>query len=75
MRTNKVSLKRQIKNLNNLIAMKCLECSNCQIKEVLLCEIKGCPLWEKRPVKAKGLYTLIGYLKQKNKQNIEAEKI
>lgn len=72
MKTNKISLKRQIKNLNDLVAMKCLECSNCQIKEVLLCEIKGCPLWKNRPNKAKGLYILVRHLKQNNSKNFEA---
>lgn len=66
MKTNKLYLKKQIKHLQKLISMKCLDCTNCQPKEILLCEIKGCPLWEKRPIKANGLYTLIKRLKQNN---------
>ena len=74
MKTNKISLKRQIKHLQNLISMKCLDCTCCQINKIIYCEIKGCPLWEKRPTQAKGVYTLIKRLKQKNLGLYEADK-
>lgn len=35
------------------IALKCLDCTAMQIKEIALCEIKECPLWIFRPYKAK----------------------
>ena len=74
MKTNKISLKKQIKYLRDLISMKCLDCTCCQPKEIFLCEIKGCPLWEKRPIEATGLYTLIKRLKQNNIGLYEANK-
>lgn len=73
MRTKKRDLKRVIKYLHESISSKCLECCCCQIKEVILCNILGCPLWDLRPKTAKGLHTLIERLKQKNNQNIEAK--
>jgi hypothetical protein len=73
MKTNKISLKKQIKHLLDLISMKCLDCTCCQPKEIILCEIEGCPLWEKRPLKTKGLYTLVKRLKQKNPGLYEAK--
>jgi hypothetical protein len=66
MQTKKLQLKKEIKELRKIIAMKCLDCVNCQAKEVLNCQITGCPLWEKRPKELRGLYTLIKELKQKN---------
>lgn len=74
MKTNKILLKKQIKNLRNLISMKCLDCTCCQIKEIIDCEINSCPLWEKRPTKAKGVYNLIKRLKEKNQGLYEANK-
>lgn len=73
MKTNKISLKRQIKYLQKTIYLKCLECCNCQIKEVIDCEVKGCPLWETRPVEANGLYVLVKQLRKKNLTNSEAK--
>ena len=73
MKTNKVSLKKQIRHLQDLISMKCLDCTCCQVKEIINCEITGCPLWEKRPLEAKGLYTLVKRLKQKNPDLYEAK--
>lgn len=74
MRTNKISLKKQIKHLRNLISIKCLDCTCCQIREIIHCEIKGCPLWKERPNEAKGVYTLIKRLKEKNLGLYEANK-
>jgi len=74
MRTKKLILKKEIKNLYKTIHMKCLECCCSQIKEVLLCDIPGCPLWELRPKEAKGLQALIKRLKQKNSDVSEAKK-
>ena len=66
MKTKKLELKNQIKKLKNAIAMKCLDCVCCQPKEILKCQISGCPLWKERPKKLEGLYTLIKELKKKN---------
>lgn len=74
MKTKKIALKRKIKNLRTTIFMKCLDCTCCQPKEILLCEIQGCPLWEFRPKETNGLYTLINQLKQKNLGLYEANK-
>ena len=73
MKTNKILLKKQIKHLQKLVFMKCLDCTCCQPREIILCKIKGCSLWEKRPLEAKGLYSLIKRLKQKNFTNSEAK--
>ncbi len=73
MKTKKNNLKKIIKILQAAIFSKCLECSNYQIKEVLFCNILGCPLWDLRPKQATGLYILIEKLKQKNNRNIEAK--
>lgn len=74
MKTKKLTLKKEIKYRDQAIFMKCLDCCCCQIKEILLCEIPGCPLWNFRPNAGKGLYTLIKLLKQKNPQLYEANK-
>lgn len=66
MKTNKLGLKKEIKYRDQAIFSKCLDCCCCQIKEILLCETQGCPLYELRPKEPKGLYTLIEKLKQKN---------
>lgn len=66
MKTRKIALKKEIKYLRQSIFMKCLDCTCCQPKEILLCEIPGCPLWTLRPKKLEGLYVLIEKLKQKN---------
>lgn len=72
MRTNKINLKREIKILRKIIAMKCVDCVCCQPKEILRCEIKGCPLWEKRPRELRGVYSLMKELKRKNIRDYEA---
>lgn len=74
MKIKKITLKKEIKNLRQSIFMKCLDCTCCQPKEILLCEKNGCPLWKKRPTKTKGLYTLIKKLKQKNPDLYEVKK-
>jgi len=74
MKTKKLILKKEIKYRDEAIFMKCLDCCCCQIKEILLCEIPGCPLWKLRPKEGKGLYTLIKQLKQKNLGLYEANK-
>lgn len=74
MRTNKKGLKKQVNNLTKLIRMKCLECTCYQPKEIRLCEIRLCPLWKNRPVKSRGLYTLIKQMKKKETAFSEAEK-
>ena len=74
MKTNKLSLKKEIKYRDEAIFMKCLDCCCCEIKEILLCNKPGCPLWELKPKKAKGLYALIKRLKQKNPEFYEAKK-
>ena len=66
MKTKKVQLKNQIKELRKIIAMKCLDCLCCQPKEIMKCEITGCPLWKNRPKKIRGLYILIKELKKIN---------
>ncbi|MBI4973315.1 hypothetical protein HZC27_01765 [Candidatus Roizmanbacteria bacterium] len=66
MKTQKIALKKEMKSLRQSIFMKCLDCTCCQSKEILLCEIPGCPLWNLRPKKLEGLYVLIEKLKQKN---------
>ncbi len=73
MKTNKLNLKKEIKDLKRIISMKCLDCVNCQPKEILMCEITGCPLWEERPKELKGLYTYIKDLRQKNLGCYEAK--
>lgn len=72
MRTNKLALKNQIKDYKKAIAMKCLDCVNCQPTEILRCQITGCPLWNFRPKNMKGLYTLIKVLKKNNPSFYEA---
>lgn len=59
-------LKKEISDLQQTISMKCLECCNCEIQEVKVCLITGCPLWKKKPVEAKGLHTLVKQLRQNN---------
>lgn len=73
MKTTKLLLKQEIRNNRKKDCMKCLECSRFQIKEILLCEVPGCPLWEERPKEAKGLHTLVKQLRQKNNDVSEAE--
>lgn len=73
MKIKQVELKKQIKNLRTHIFMKCLECTNCQPKEILRCQSYECPLWKERPVEAKGLYTLIKRLRQNNNEFHEAK--
>lgn len=72
MKKTKYDLKKEIKCLRETVTLKCLECCNYQIQEVTECNVPGCPLWEERPKEAKGLYTLIKQLRQKNLVNIEA---
>lgn len=72
MKTKKLELRNEIKVLKKVIAAKCLDCVCCQPLEIGGCEIKDCPLWQKRPQKLKGLYTLIKELKEKNNGFYEA---
>ncbi len=74
MKTRKIALKKAIKNLRRSIFMKCLDCTCCQPKEIFLCEVPGCPLWNLRPKEGKGLLTLIDRLKQKNPDLYVAKK-
>jgi len=74
MKKTKVDLKRQIKHLQKIISLKCLECTNLQIHEVSACAITGCPLWSERPREAIGLRTLIKQLRQQETTIIEAKK-
>jgi hypothetical protein len=69
----KNELKKQMNYLKNLIDSKCLECTNYQPDEVVLCEIKDCPLWTERPKDKKGLYSLSRQLKRKKIKNFEAK--
>lgn len=66
MKIKKTDLKKKINILQEAIYSKCLDCTCCQPKEILLCEIQGCPLWEFRPIEKKGLQILIKRLKEKN---------
>ncbi len=72
MKTKKLDLKKEIKNLKNIISLKCFDCVCCQPLEIAKCDITGCPLWEIRPKKLKGLYTLVKVLKEKNPEFYEA---
>jgi hypothetical protein len=74
MKTRKIDLKNQIKELRKVIAMNCLDCVCCQPKEVLACEMNNCPAWQERPKEARGLYILVKELKKKNLGDYEAEK-
>lgn len=76
----KNDLKKEVKHLQKIIFLKCIECCNCSqsssnIKEIINCNIPGCPLWIERPIEAKGLYTLIKQLRQKNIEISEANKL
>lgn len=66
MKTNKLNLKKEIKDLKKAIFKKCLDCVCCQPKEILRCEITGCSLWEKRPRELRGLYILAKQLRKQN---------
>jgi len=66
MKIKKTDLKKKINTLQEVVYSKCLDCCCLQTKEILFCEIQGCPLWEHRPKQTKRLYTLIKRLKQKN---------
>lgn len=74
MRTKKIELKNQINNYKKVIAEKCLECVCCQPREILICDIFGCPLWQYRPKIINGLYILANGLREKNNGFFEAEK-
>ena len=74
MKTRKHELKNEIKTLKNAIAAKCLDCVCCQPKEIIRCQITGCPLWDKRPKELTGVYLLMKVLKEKNPGFFEAEK-
>jgi len=74
MKTKKIDLKKQIKLLKKTIFLKCLECTNCQIREVTGCDTSGCPLWSERPIEAIGLHTLIKQLRIKETDIPEAKK-
>jgi len=69
----KTALKKQVAYLKEIINAKCLECCCYQPDEVVLCEIKDCPLWTERPTNKKGLYSLSRKLKRKKIKNSEAE--
>ena len=73
MKTNKISLKKEIKHLHEAIFMKCLDCSCYQPTEIIDCKIKVCPLWEERPKETRGLYSLTKKLKQKSSRFFEAK--
>ncbi|MCX6731076.1 MAG: hypothetical protein NTZ55_04455 [Candidatus Roizmanbacteria bacterium] len=79
MKIKKAKLRKEIKHLRQTIFLKCLECNNChqasgQIKEVIECDITGCPLWGERPLEAKGLFTLIRRLRKIISTSSEADK-
>ena len=49
-RDNFIKLKlRKINSPTKRIKMKCLDCSNFCRKEIELCTVNSCPLWEVRP--------------------------
>lgn len=66
MKTRKNDLKNKIHQLEEVVAMKCLDCVCCFPKEIKQCQIKDCPLWNERPTEIKGLYILAKRLKGKN---------
>ena len=70
----KTTLKKEISHLKKLIYSKCLDCTNYQPKEIVLCPVKNCSLWKVRPQKKRGLYSLAKHLKQENLINIEVNK-
>lgn len=75
MRTKKTVLKRDISVLRKAIFSKCLDCVCCQPTLVIGCEISTCPLWQLRPKKLKGLYSLAKELRKSNIGFYEAEKM
>lgn len=66
MKTSKNQLKREIKMLKNSIAEKCLDCLCLQPKEIIHCQNRSCPLWNCKPYRLVGIYTLAKKLKEKN---------
>jgi predicted nucleic acid binding AN1-type Zn finger protein len=66
MKTKKIELKNIIKDYKKAIAMNCLDCVCCQPKEVIICGISNCSLYEKRPKELKGMYRLAKELRKKN---------
>lgn len=74
MKTRKTDLKNRIHKLERAIAMNCLDCVCCHPLEVMACQITYCPLWQERPKKTIGLYTLVKQLKKKKMDFYEAEK-
>lgn len=73
MKSKKIDLKKEIKHLKQTIALKCLDCVSCQPKEILKCQISGCPLWGEKPKELKGVYSFIKVLKKKNPGFYEAK--
>ena len=69
MKTKKLELKGEIKNLRKIIALKCLDCVSNQIREINTCEIRGCSLWVERPKNFKGLLLRKNKIKIKNVKN------
>lgn len=65
MRTSKLNLKKEIKELKRVIFRKCLDCVCCQPSEILKCQIITCPLWKWRPNRLRGLYSLAKDLKRR----------
>jgi len=60
----KVELKHTIRHYKHKVYMKCLQCTNYQPTEIILCPITKCILYDVRPVSKIGLYTLKEKLKK-----------
>jgi len=69
MKKDKRVLKANIHLLEEAISSKCLDCVCYQPGEVLLCEIRQCPLFPFKPVRLVGLYALAKKLKKIEAKN------
>jgi hypothetical protein len=64
MKTKKRDLKVRIKELQQSIKEKCIDCCCFQVTEVIHCEITDCPLYKDRPLSRIGLQGLAAKLRK-----------